>query len=1444
LTYAVVAAPTHGTLGAIAPNGTVVYTPTSGYSGSDSFSWKVNDGIVDSNTATEALTVAANASPVAGDVSFGLAADRTKLVTLSATDADGDPLSYSIVTGPAHGTLGAVSANKVLYTPSVTFTGTDSFTYKANDGEADSNIATVHATVTAPANNAPALAADTITSPEDAAAIVDLTANDSDVDGDSIHVVSLSNPAHGAAILQPDGTVKYQPLPNYNGPDSFSYRACDNGVTSGTPDARCSSGAVTVVVTPVNDAPSANLDAVSLAEGSTQLFDVVANDSPGPSDEAGQHLALGTVGAAQHGTATFENGQIRYTPAPSYNGPDNFTYTVCDDGTTNGLLDPACSTGTVQVTVWEVNDPPTAQPDTTALAEDSSTLVNVLRNDANGPANESDQQLSVQSFGAPAHGVVSVDPLTGQALYQPAPDYNGPDAFTYTACDNGTTHGLSDPKCATGTVTVTVWEVNDLPAAANDAVTTLEDTQLTFDPRGNDTPGPANEAGQHLIVTTLQQPQHGTASIQGGLVVYQPAADYNGPDSFTYSVCDDGATNGNVDQQCATATVNVTVTPGNDTPVPTPDSASLAEDSTLLADVVANDSPGPPDEATQSLALQSVGTPAHGTASVSHGKLLYIPSRDANGPDSVTYTVCDNGLTNGQPDPLCATSTLNLNVTEANDTPQATNDELSVPIGGVGTIDVLANDVAGPANESSQTLTIQSLGTPTSGTAVVQNGKIVYTAAAGFTGTTSVTYTACDNGTTAGQSDPKCDNATVDIGVGVPAFNHTPQAHNGSFSMIEDAPPIQIDLGQLVTDRETAVGNLTYTVVSQPVRGTVSVNGQTATYGTNAYARGTDTFTYKVTDGGYPDGCGAVSQTCQAPKTSVTRTVTITIAPVNHAPAVQLQSPAHAGEGAQIALVAAAHDVDGDPLTYTWTTTAGSLTMNGPNATLVVPDGPASAAVHVSVSDGNGGAAAADQTIAIDNVAPTGTFSNDGPVNDGQSFHLSLASITDPSAVDTAAGFQVAFDCGTGYGAWGSQTTATCPTSDAGIRTVRSQVRDRDGGLTEYTGTVHVQSLAPDPTLTPSGAVDEGQSFTLTVRLGAGIPTAKYDYAFDCGDGSGYGSYGSALTVTCLTNDNAARTVKVRVRGHDGTVTEATAGETVRNVAPIISAGGAPTAYWGLPALFAGTASDPSSADTAAGLTPGWVWGDGTPSSLGLSATHAYATPGTYTVAFSAVDKDGGRSQAASTVTVQKRTTGLAYTGPTNAAYGYAVLSAKLTDHIDAPSALLTNESIAFIVGTTVYTAKTDSDGVATVTVAAPVGLGTFAVIVQFAGDPRYSASIARATVKVVPSAGTVTGVSLAPTTGGSASFTITGNGLTSTGSLDYANGAATVHATSLAPLGIATDRKSAWFSGVSSTGQQIRVYVEDNGPGTPDVFKLWINGALVTGTGALSSGDVQISAS
>jgi hypothetical protein len=92
--------------------------------------------------------VKANAPPVANDQSVTTNKDVAKAISLTATDAEGDPLTYSIVTGPTHGTLGTIIGATVTYTPAPGYTGSDSFTFKANDGKSDSNVATVSIAVT------------------------------------------------------------------------------------------------------------------------------------------------------------------------------------------------------------------------------------------------------------------------------------------------------------------------------------------------------------------------------------------------------------------------------------------------------------------------------------------------------------------------------------------------------------------------------------------------------------------------------------------------------------------------------------------------------------------------------------------------------------------------------------------------------------------------------------------------------------------------------------------------------------------------------------------------------------------------------------------------------------------------------------------------------------------------------------------------------------------------------------------------------------------------------------------------------------------------------------------------------------------------------------------------------------------------------------------------
>jgi VCBS repeat-containing protein len=154
LTAIKVSDPAHGVV-TLNADGSFVYTPTVGYYGSDSFTYKANDGALDSNIATVNLTVThVNHAPVAVSDSYTATMNTTLMVTAPGvltndTDSDGNTLTAVKVTDPAHGTLTLNADGSFTYTPTVGYIGSDSFTYKANDGALDSNVVTVTLTVKA-----------------------------------------------------------------------------------------------------------------------------------------------------------------------------------------------------------------------------------------------------------------------------------------------------------------------------------------------------------------------------------------------------------------------------------------------------------------------------------------------------------------------------------------------------------------------------------------------------------------------------------------------------------------------------------------------------------------------------------------------------------------------------------------------------------------------------------------------------------------------------------------------------------------------------------------------------------------------------------------------------------------------------------------------------------------------------------------------------------------------------------------------------------------------------------------------------------------------------------------------------------------------------------------------------------------------------------------------
>src|SRR5439155_17138214 len=151
-------------------------------------------------------------------------------VLANDSDVDGDILTAVLVSGPAHGTLTLNADGSLVYMPALNFNGTDSFTYKASDGQAQSGAATVTITVT-PTNDAPVSANDdSYTTPEDTQLTViapGVLANDSDVDLDPLSAVLVSSPSHGTLTLNGDGSLVYMPASNFNGIDTFTYEASD-----------------------------------------------------------------------------------------------------------------------------------------------------------------------------------------------------------------------------------------------------------------------------------------------------------------------------------------------------------------------------------------------------------------------------------------------------------------------------------------------------------------------------------------------------------------------------------------------------------------------------------------------------------------------------------------------------------------------------------------------------------------------------------------------------------------------------------------------------------------------------------------------------------------------------------------------------------------------------------------------------------------------------------------------------------------------------------------------------------------------------------------------------------------------------------------------------------------------------------------------------------------
>ena len=373
-------------------NGTFTYTHNGSETTSDSFTYKANDGALDSNTVTVDITITpVNEAPIAIADSFSLdqGAQLTGVSVLTNdSDPENDSLTAFLVSDVSNGALTLNANGTFTYTHNGSETSNDSFTYKANDGELDSNPISVSFSIQA-VNKAPIATNVNLSVNEDDRVRLELVA--SDPEGESITYTLLNQPSNGQ-LTGTAPTLTYTPNPDFNGDDSFTYRVNDGELNSNIATVSIS----VIAVDEANAAPIASNDQFSFSQIGPVTLDVLANDT----DPDGDALII-TSARSDFGSATIVDNQIAFTPADDLSGRFSISYSISDG---QGNVDSATAT----VVMNNSQGPVITLPED--LCGEFVVLANALYTRV-----ELGEASAVDRFGAP----VPVSLIDGVSLFPP-----------------------------------------------------------------------------------------------------------------------------------------------------------------------------------------------------------------------------------------------------------------------------------------------------------------------------------------------------------------------------------------------------------------------------------------------------------------------------------------------------------------------------------------------------------------------------------------------------------------------------------------------------------------------------------------------------------------------------------------------------------------------------------------------------------------------------------------------------------------------------------------------------------------------------------------------------------------------------------------------------------------------------------------------------------------
>ena len=291
--------------------------------------------------------------------------NETLTFSASASNAEGDPVSFSLTDAPVGASIDS-SSGVFSWTPTEA-QGPESYILNVNAASGDLSKSEEITITVNEVNTDPVANAQSVSTDEDADLIITLTADDSDIPANTLTYSIVDDPSYGTVSLAGDKAT-YTPESNYNGADSFTFKVNDGMVDSAP-------ATISITVDPVNDDPIAINDTASVKEDETLTISklgLLSNDS----DVDGDLLTLTNVSNPVHGNVAIDGDNVTFTPDVDYFGPASFDYTISDGSLTD--------TATVVVTVNSVNDAPVANDGSASTVEDTPVTINLSASDIDG----------------------------------------------------------------------------------------------------------------------------------------------------------------------------------------------------------------------------------------------------------------------------------------------------------------------------------------------------------------------------------------------------------------------------------------------------------------------------------------------------------------------------------------------------------------------------------------------------------------------------------------------------------------------------------------------------------------------------------------------------------------------------------------------------------------------------------------------------------------------------------------------------------------------------------------------------------------------------------------------------------------------------------------------------------------------------------------------------